>query len=169
MEFELVHEEEIQTDVVTIGDEDLSEVQLACLAYAFDITGYFLALPENRRASYFEIEQAISRPRHRRAGLAWFAEQGMGEQIADIDFDSLDDAEAANAIEGLCGPLAEGAFTSDYGPLTLSPDWMSTQSNFDKAWMAAFTCVLNGLRVSGREFGFIGNEKEAPDQQSALP
>lgn len=58
-----------------------------------------------------------------------------------------------------CGPAAKGALQSEYGPRTISPEWLRKiplppSAEDDEA----ISCLMATASVAGFELDFIGNE-----------
>ena len=115
-------DEELQDDVIQIGDTDLSDSQLRCIVHATHKTFYNVELQGPFLGSYYEIREELAWPETKARLEAFFAERPhLGPPPQRIDGESDDDL--AQRIELFCGPKAKGAFTREFGALTISMEW----------------------------------------------
>lgn len=156
------HEELEQIDYLIVSDEEISHDQLMCLARAFDATNLNVIVPEPHIGAYYGLANELAAPRNRRIAREQLAEMGYGEPPT-YDPATMTDADYAKLLEQFCGPEAEGALGSTWGPRTLSPGFVTLDDLSDEAKLKAQYCLFVAGAVSGFNIGFIGNERVAED------
>lgn len=145
-----------QIGYLIISDEDISYDQLVCLARAFDGTDLNVIVPEAHMGAYYTLADELAAPRNRRIAREQLAELGYGEPPV-YDPATMTDADYAQQLEQFCGPGAEGALGSTWGPHTVSPDFKTLNDLNDQAKSKAVYCLWVTGVVSGFDIGFIGN------------
>jgi hypothetical protein len=156
------HDELEQNDYLIVSDEEISPDQLMCLATAFDATNLNVIVPEAHIEAFYRFANELAAPRNRRIAREQLAEMGYSEPPT-YDPATMTDAEYAKQLEQFCGPEAEGALGSTWGPRTLSPGFVTLEDLSDEAKLKAQYCLFVAGAVSGFNIGFIGNERVAED------
>lgn len=134
--------------------EKATRSQLECAEIA---VGYHdLELPGEQAQVLQEIRTARWAPYLQAKARTWLNDQGINQEIPKFDPEKHDDAEFARMIENICGPNAEGALQSDYGPHTISPDWI--RSRDVQAMGSTPYCIMQVALLADFRLGFIGNE-----------
>jgi len=153
------YEDELQSDILSLPEAaSATESQLSCLDSATGF-GIFVELPPSLQPRFAAIREARASSIVRAEARKWLLKRGLLERVPRYVPGTTDEAAFTRAIEHLCGPRAKGAFQSQYGRHTLSPEWMkalrlpSKDENID-----ALSCLLNVTAVAGFSIGFIGNE-----------
>ena len=154
----------LQSHVLTVAGADAaSDEQLKCIEQA---------------ASYHDVESpsaiqpkfnAMRAERWSAFALAdakeWLRKRGLLERVPTYTPGETNDVVFAREVETLCGPIARGAFESEYGPHVLDPDWIKGLGLPPKREGAeALSCLLTVTQVAGYEVGFIGNEAYTEDK-----
>lgn len=158
--FEVVaarYEDELQSDVLIIGDDTATDDELSCLAKKRN-SGYILVFDDEELwASYYAAERRIYYPLAKAASRDWLTKRGIADEIPDFATSGLNDVAFARKIETTCGPDADGALVGTASPHQLNDDFLDQAWDNDKK-KAAFECILHVATVSGFELGFVGNE-----------
>jgi hypothetical protein len=161
---------------VTIRYDDLLQEEILTAAGAIAVTELQLECAD-RAASYYDLElPAETQPRYdaiRDARLSahslaearsWLSQRGLLERVPQYKPGETDPATFTREAEELCGPRAEGAFQSQYGPHAINPDWAQRTLGPVDGATEVLECLLSVTRVAGYDFYLIGNEKMAvPD------
>ena len=158
------YEDELQSDIVTVtGAKAPSEEQLACLDKATGF-GIFVELPPSIQPRFDAIREARASAMVKEGAREWLSAKGLLSRVPKYVPGTTDDAKFTRDVEKVCGPRAEGAFQSKYGPHVLNPQWSSKLAMPPKQEDEEFfACLFNIMSYVGFSVGFIGNEAyEAP-------
>lgn len=133
-----------------LSDEQLSCADKAASVYTLDLSPdlqvRFDKIRERRFAKYLDAQN-----------LEWVNQRGLADKIPKFDPETDDPVAFALRIEGLCGPKANGALQSAYGPNAISPDWIIGKKYSDLA--DALICLTNVARFADFKLNLIGNEE----------
>jgi hypothetical protein len=159
--FDELEQSEILTAASASGATD---EQLSCADKA--ASHYTLELPAGPQARYDAIRNERYSTKFLTEARTWLSDRGLLERVPPYEAGITDDAAFTRDIENLCGPRAKGAFQSEYGFHAISPNWVKRSLTLppDKEGTDALACIMNMARVSGYEFGFIGNEAFATER-----
>jgi hypothetical protein len=153
------YEDDLQSDILTIkGATTASEEQLVCLDRATGF-GIFVELPPSFQARFDTIREARASAMVKEEARQWLSARGLLNRVPNYVSGTTDDAKFAREVEKICGPKAEGAFQSKYGPHVLDPQWSNRFSMPPKPEeQDVFGCLFNIMSYSDFGVGFIGNE-----------
>lgn len=152
------YEEYLQSDELRISDPTITDEQLSCLASAMDLTLTIVSVPPEYMRPFSHMQSELALPRMMPKLLVSLEKDGFGPPPPYIPSE-MTEGDYAATLEAHCGPEAEGAFSSEYGPTTISPAWMTFDGLQSKAKMAAFSCITTSVMIAGFPLRFIGNEK----------
>jgi hypothetical protein len=155
----------LQEEVLTVsGIETASDELIDCGARVSIETYYYLSLPDGLQERYWAAYWPLSEEKGREMSLAWLSDRGLLDHVPKYDPSAMDDAAYARRLERLCGPLAEGALASEYGPHSTSPAWADDKRDDFEAMGTAAFCLISAGAVSGFKIYLIGNEKPREPQ-----
>lgn len=145
----------LKSYVLTV--RDATEAQLRCIETA---AGYHdVELQPALQKAFDEIRAAKYSAVYQDHAVAWLSSRGLLDKVPKFRAGVTDEAAFSGKLEMFCGPAAEGALQSEYGPRTISPEWLRKlplpQSAGDDE---AISCLMATASVAGFELGFIGNE-----------
>ena len=149
---------ELQDDVLVIADAAATDGQLDCAARLYLESGYWVEVPETFRSRYFERYGLLSAESARQWGLRELEARGDLQRLPLYEAGTTDDAVFARKVETLCGDVAAGMLESEYGPHTISPEWIGDRGNPEQM-AEALACAMRFSAAAGFSLGFIGNEK----------
>ena len=156
------YEDELQSDILTINATAASEEQLVCLDRATGF-GIFVELPPSLQRRFDAIREARASAIAKEDAREWLSAKGLLDRVPKYVAGTTDDVQFTRAVEKVCGPRADGAIQSKYGPHVLNPEW------FNKFPMPpkpededVFDCVFNIMTFAGFGVGFVGNEAVEP-------
>jgi hypothetical protein len=88
----------------------------------------------------------------------------MPAKVPKFRAGETDAVEFSRQLEAICGPAAQGALQSSYGPHVISPEWISRialpHSPEDNE---AISCLMETASAADFELGLIGNEAAASE------
>lgn len=156
------YEDELQSDILTVKDVmAASDEQLVCLDRATGF-GIFVELPQSIQPRFDAIREARASAIAKEDARQWLSEKGLLDRVPKYVAGTTDDVQFTRAVEKACGPKADGAFQSKYGPHVLSPDWLNKFAMPPKPQdEEVIGCVFHALTLAGFSVGFIGNEAYA--------
>lgn len=134
-----------------------TEEQLPCIDRAVGF--YEVELPPELQKGFDAIRLAQYMTAYRERAAASLSERGLLYKSPKFRAGETDAAEFSRQLEAICGPAAEGALQSSYGPHVISPEWVSRialppRPEDDEA----ISCLMAGAFTADFELGFIGNE-----------
>lgn len=134
-----------------------ADAQLQCIERA---AGYHdVELPSALQKGFDEIRAAKYSAVYREQAVAWLSERGLLDKVPKFLPGETDDATFSRKLEAICGPAAEGALQSEYGPRTISPQWIKKMSlPFRPEDAEAMSCLMTTASIAGFDLGLIGNE-----------
>lgn len=136
---------------------DATEAQLPCIESA---VGYHdVELPPELQKRFDAIRAEKYSASYRAEAVAWLSKRGLLERVSKLRAGETDEAAFSRELEAICGPAAKGALQSEYGPRTISPEWirkipLPPTAEDDEA----VSCLMAAAYVSGFELGLVGNE-----------
>ncbi|WP_447952926.1 hypothetical protein [Sphingopyxis chilensis] len=145
----------LQSYVLTV--RDATEAQLRCIETA---AGYHdVELQPELQKDFDEIRAARYSAVYQDQAVAWLSSRGLLDKVPKFRAGVTDEAAFSGKLEMFCGPAAKGALQSEYGPRTISPEWLRKiplppTAEDDEA----ISCLMATASVAGFELGFIGNE-----------
>lgn len=156
-EVAIEYDEDMQSELlIAAGAASATDEQLAC---ADEAAGYYyLLLPPDIQRRYHALRGARWSAQALIEARAWLGERGLLERVPKYEAGVTDDASFTRQLEELCGPRAKGAFQSEHGFHTLSPDWLHENSGAFEGYPEVLACLMHATQVAGYEIGFIGNE-----------
>lgn len=157
------YEDELQSDILTVNVTAASEEQLVCLDKATEF-GIFVELPPSIQPRFDAIREARASAIVKEDAREWLSAKGLLSRVPKYMAGTTDDAKFTREVEKVCGPQADGAFQSKYGPHVLNPQWSNRFAMPPKHEDEdVFACLFNIMSYVGFSVGFIGNEAyEAP-------
>jgi hypothetical protein len=155
----------LQEDVLTVSEiKTASDEQIACGARVSIETHYYLSLPDDLQERYWAAYWPLSEERGRETSRDWLSDRGLLGRVPKYDPLVTDDAAYARQLEKLCGPVADGALGSEYGPHSISPTWAEDRQDDFEGMGTAAVCLINAGAISGFKIYLIGNEKAREPQ-----
>lgn len=145
----------LQSYVLTV--HDATEAQLRCVETA---AGYHdVELQPELQKAFDEIRAAKYSAVYQDHAVAWLSSRGLLDKVPKFRAGVTDAMAFSEKMEMFCGPVAEGALQSEYGPRTISPEWLRKiplppRAEDDEA----ISCLMATASVAGFELSFIGNE-----------
>lgn len=145
----------LQSYVLAI--RDAAEAQLPCIEKA---AGYHdVELPPELQKGFDEIRATKYSLVYRERAVAWLTARGLLDKVPKFRAGETDEVAFSRKLEALCGPAAQGALQSEYGPGIISPEWLRKiplppRAEDDEA----ISCLMAAASVGGIELGLIGNE-----------
>lgn len=151
------YQDELQSDVVSIADPEISSDKLRCIAEKSWKTFYIVEFAEPYWLQYAEITNELWNPIMVSQARLHFSERPeLGPPPERREGES--DPELAKRIQTFCGPKATGAFTFEYGgSAAISPDWATDLDIANPDSVEMFSCLTNAALLAGLRFGLIGN------------
>jgi hypothetical protein len=152
------YDSDLQEDVLVASSaQSATDDQLAC---AYKVVGFYytLELPPNVQPRFHAMLDAKAEVWMKAQAHDWLSARGLLDRVPKYQKGGTDDGVFTRQVEALCGPHAKGAFQSEYGFHTLSPDWIKRELNPSDPSSDALSCLMNVTAAAGFEFGFIGNE-----------
>ena len=145
----------LQSHILTV--HDAAEGQLQCIERA---AGYYdVELPPEFQKRFSEIRTAKYSAVYREQAVALLSKRGLLNKVSQYRAGETSDATFARELEAICGPAAEGALQSRYGPRTISPEWVKKMPlPFRPQDAEAMSCLMAAASVAGWDLGIIGNE-----------
>ncbi|WP_168453895.1 hypothetical protein [Sphingopyxis microcysteis] len=145
----------LQSYVLTV--RDATEAQLRCVETA---AGYHeVELQPELQKAFDEIRAAKYSAVYQDHAVAWLSSRGLLDKVPKFRAGVTDVMAFSGKMEMFCGPAAKGALQSEYGPRTISPEWLRKiplppRAEDDEA----ISCLMATASVAGFELSFIGNE-----------
>jgi hypothetical protein len=145
----------LQSYVLTV--RDATEAQLRCIETA---AGYHdVELQPELQKAFDKIRAAKYSAVYQDHAVAWLSSRGRLDKVPKFQAGVTDEAVFSGKLEMFCGPAAKGALQSEYGPRTISPEWLRKiplppSAEDDEA----ISCLMATASVAGFEVDFIGNE-----------
>lgn len=149
---------DMQDDVIFVSHTgDANDASIDCVARLYIASAYWIEMPERLRERFFAATERIGRPAAIARSTKWLRENDLLDGLPQYDPEAPI-METARSFEKHCGVEAKGIFTTSYGSLTISPEWIADGRLLaDKE--PAFTCILHSAAVTGLPIGFVGNER----------
>ena len=147
-----------QGDVIRIrGVENPTEEQMRCVAEAALESSYFVFFDEPLQQRFWKLYFDVQAETGLSAARQWLADRNLLDKLPPYAADG-DLSDYGRRLEAFCG-LEPGAYleASPYGRI-LTPKPPADWSVPPPSWPdEALTCVTSVTRVSGVDFGLIGN------------
>lgn len=151
-------DESLQEDVVVVSDAmSATNDQAECAARVAVDAEVYIRMPEQLARAYWAALMPLEKEKSRRLALIKVERQGLLDRMPRYQPDRMSDRVFASQLETFCGPRAQGALQSEYGPHSISPAWVLDKSN-SEAVGKALECLLLVASANGFDLGFIGNE-----------
>ena len=142
----------LQSDVLTAREvTTVTDEQLGCADRAASY--YDLELPSAVQPRYEAIRSERAAVLGRAEARQWLAEHGLLGRMPHYEKGITNEAIFTHQAEKLCGPQAEGAFSSSYGPHVVSRKWLEREMRRSKFDSEAFTCLMNVTQAAGYKVG----------------
>lgn len=134
-----------------------TEEQLPCIDRA--VSFYDVELPPDLQKGFDAIRLARYMVAYRERATTFLSGRGLLDKVPKFRTGEMDAVAFSRQLEAICGPAAQGALQSSYGPHVISPEWVSRitlppRPEDDEA----ISCLMAAAFSADFELGLIGNE-----------
>ena len=140
----------------TLVVQGATEEQLPCINTAIGF--YDVELPPELQKGFDAIRLAQYMTAFRKRAAATLSAQGLLDKVPKFRAGETDEAAFSQQLEAICGPAAQGALQSSYGPHAINPEWFSRRPLPPSLEDDAASCLIAAAAIADFELGFVGNE-----------